>query len=37
VGESPGASKVSKATELDIPIVPQERFIELLETGEIPT
>lgn len=37
VGESPGASKVTKATELGIPIVPQERFSELLETGEIPT
>lgn len=37
VGESPGASKVTKATELAIPIVPHERFSELLETGEIPT
>lgn len=36
VGSAPGASKITKATELGIPIVPQERFTELLESGEIP-
>jgi DNA ligase (NAD+) len=35
VGEAPGASKVTKATELGIPIVSAEGFASLLETGEI--
>ena len=35
VGEAPGASKVTKANELGIPIVPAERFTALLETGSI--
>jgi DNA ligase (NAD+) len=34
VGEAPGASKVTKATELGIPIVSAEGFASLLETGE---
>ena len=33
VGEDPGASKVSKAKELGIPIVGQQNFVSLLETG----
>lgn len=33
VGAAPGASKLTKASELGIPIVPAERFNELLETG----
>lgn len=33
VGESPGASKLSKAEELGIPIVDGESFKELLEKG----
>ena len=36
VGASPGANKVNKATELGIPIVPGERFAELLATGLVP-
>ena len=34
-GESPGASKLTKATELGVPIVAGERFARLLETGEV--
>ena len=33
VGESPGAAKLTKATDLGVPIVPGERFDELLSTG----
>lgn len=36
VGESPGASKVSKAADLAIPVLPAESFESLLETGQIP-
>lgn len=36
VGEDPGASKVTKATELGIPIVPAAAFDDLLNTGELP-
>jgi len=36
VGAAPGASKVTKAADLGIPVVPQEKFVELLNTGEIP-
>ena len=35
VGESPGASKVTKAADLAIPVVAAEGFVSLLETGEI--
>jgi DNA ligase (NAD+) len=34
VGESPGAAKLTKATELGVPIVPAARFEQLLATGE---
>jgi DNA ligase (NAD+) len=34
VGDSPGASKLSKAEKLDVPIVDAARFERLLETGE---
>jgi DNA ligase (NAD+) len=33
VGESPGAAKLTKATELGVPIVPGERFDQLLARG----
>jgi DNA ligase (NAD+) len=33
VGEAPGASKVTKAQELEIPMIPGASFDELLETG----
>jgi DNA ligase (NAD+) len=36
VGEGPGAAKTSKAEDLGVPVVPGDRFTELLETGEIP-
>jgi DNA ligase (NAD+) len=37
VGDDPGASKLAKATELGIPIVPADRFEDLLDSGELPT
>ena len=36
VGEDPGASKLSKATELGIPMLDEAQFVHLLETGELP-
>tara|TARA_B100000029_G_scaffold151258_1_gene146388 strand:- start:1273 stop:1695 length:423 start_codon:yes stop_codon:yes gene_type:complete len=36
VGVNPGGSKISKAEELDVPIINEEAFEQLLETGEIP-
>jgi DNA ligase (NAD+) len=36
VGEAPGASKLKKAEELDVPIVAAEAFAALLETGSLP-
>ena len=36
VGESPGASKVTKAEELGVPIIDEAAFVQLLETGELP-
>jgi DNA ligase (NAD+) len=36
VGDAPGASKLKKAEELDIPVVPAEGFAALLETGSLP-
>ena len=36
VGESPGASKLTKAEDLGIPILDQDGFERLLETGEVP-
>lgn len=37
LGESPGASKVTKAEELEIPILDEAAFVQLLETGELPS
>ena len=37
VGESPGASKVTKAETLGVPVLDQTGFEVLLETGELPT
>jgi len=34
VGESPGTAKLTRATELGVPVVPGERFDALLRTGE---
>ena len=36
VGESPGASKLTKATELGVPILDEAGFAHLLATGDIP-
>jgi DNA ligase (NAD+) len=36
VGDSPGASKVSKAEAAGVPIVEEDAFVTLLETGELP-
>lgn len=36
VGESPGASKVSKAEELGVPVLDEAGFRQLLETGDLP-
>jgi DNA ligase (NAD+) len=33
VGESPGASKINKARELGVPMIPASEFEDLLETG----
>ena len=37
VGEAPGQSKLTKAAELGIPVVLAENFLQLLETGDIPS
>ena len=37
VGEGPGAAKLTKATELSVPILDEAAFEHLLETGELPT
>ncbi len=36
VGENPGASKLTKAEELGIPLLDEAEFVELLETGIVP-
>jgi DNA ligase (NAD+) len=36
VGEGPGASKLTKAEELGVPILDEKGFEQLLETGELP-
>lgn len=36
VGEAPGAAKLNKAQELGIPILNEEQFVELLNSGQIP-
>ena len=36
VGAEPGASKVTKAEELGIPVLDEAGFVQLLETGELP-
>lgn len=37
VGSEPGASKVTKAQELGVPILDEAGFTHLLETGELPS
>lgn len=36
VGDSPGASKLTKAEDLGVPILDEAGFVALLETGELP-
>ncbi len=36
VGDSPGASKVTKAESLGIPMLDEDGFEHLLATGELP-
>ena len=36
IGASPGASKVTKAESLDVPVLDEAAFEALLETGELP-
>ena len=36
VGEAPGTAKLTKAESLGVPQVDADRFVELLETGELP-
>ena len=37
IGAGPGASKVTKAEELGIPLLDESGFLELLETGTLPS
>jgi DNA ligase (NAD+) len=37
VGESPGASKLNKATEIGVPVLDEAAFVVLLESGDLPT
>jgi DNA ligase (NAD+) len=37
VGEGPGASKLSKAEELGVPVLDEDGFRHLLDTGELPS
>ena len=36
-GDKPGASKINKASTLGIPVIDEQAFDELLETGKLPT
>jgi len=36
VGAEPGASKVTKAADLGIPVIDEAAFVVLLETGVLP-
>jgi DNA ligase (NAD+) len=36
VGDSPGASKVSKAEQHGVPIIDEDAFVKLLQTGGLP-
>jgi DNA ligase (NAD+) len=36
VGESPGAAKLTKAESLGVPVLDEDGFLKLLESGELP-
>jgi DNA ligase (NAD+) len=36
VGDSPGASKLTKAESLGVPVLDEAGFEQLLDTGELP-
>ena len=36
VGDSPGASKLTKAESLGVPVLDEAAFVHLLDTGELP-
>ena len=36
VGDNPGAAKLAKAEALGVPILDEQEFVKLLETGELP-
>ncbi len=37
IGSEPGASKVTKAEEHGVPMIDEAAFVELLDTGQLPT
>ena len=37
LGADPGASKVAKAEKDGVPVIEEDAFVQLLETGELPT
>ena len=36
VGADPGGSKLTKATELGVPVLDESQFVHLLDTGDLP-
>jgi NAD-dependent DNA ligase len=36
VGEEPGPNKVKKAKEQNVPIITEQQFLKIVETGELP-
>jgi DNA ligase (NAD+) len=36
IGAEPGASKVTKATDLGVPVLDSAQFVTLLDSGELP-
>jgi DNA ligase (NAD+) len=36
VGDSPGAAKLAKAEVLGVPVLDEDGFVKLLESGDLP-